>query len=256
MRPNVPSYLIFGYTFLGLIIPCILIQMLGAAFGAAALSGLVPTWEAAFADANVGSLVGVALEPLGGFGKFLLVLFSLGMIGASRCLSRLFTHSSPDNRYRGIGNNAPTQYAFSLSMQVVFPFLTRLPRFFLPVVGTAIYLPIALAAAAHFSAALSNFLGLLGYWSSIFVMVLLIEVRLSDLAEERRARLKLFAAAAPPVPPRTLFRVRSLRMGSFVKAPAWHRRALRQLVRRGVRRPGHGPSGTLPVQSVAAWTSH
>ncbi|GAA6003708.1 uncharacterized protein JCM10292_000696 [Rhodotorula paludigena] len=153
MRPNVPSYLIFGYTFLGLIIPCILIQMLGAAFGAAALSGLVPTWEAAFADANVGSLVGVALEPLGGFGKFLLVLFSLGMIG----------------------NNAPTQYAFSLSMQVVFPFLTRLPRFFLPVVGTAIYLPIALAAAAHFSAALSNFLGLLGYWSSIFVMVLLIE---------------------------------------------------------------------------------
>lgn len=74
-------------------------------------------------------------------------------------------------------NNAPTQYAFSLSLQIVFPFLTRLPRFLLPIVGTAIYLPIAIAAAAHFAAALSNFLGLLGYWSSIFVAILLVEVR-------------------------------------------------------------------------------
>lgn len=72
-------------------------------------------------------------------------------------------------------NNAPTQYAFSLSLQIVFPFLTRLPRFLLPIVGTAIYLPIAIAAAAHFADALSNFLGLLGYWSSIFVAVLLVE---------------------------------------------------------------------------------
>jgi len=153
MRPTVPSSTVFLYTFFGLYLPCAFIQMLGAAFGAAALSGLVPTWEEAFADGNVGSLAGVALQPLGGFGKFLLVLFSLGMIS----------------------NNAPTQYAFSLSMQIVFPFLTRLPRFFLPIVGTAIYLPIAIAAAAHFAAALSNFLGLLGYWSAIFVAVLLVE---------------------------------------------------------------------------------
>ena len=75
-------------------------------------------------------------------------------------------------------NNAPTQYAFSLSLQIVFPFLTRLPRFLLPIVGTAIYLPIAIAAAAHFASALSNFLGLLGYWSSIFVAILLVEVSL------------------------------------------------------------------------------
>ncbi|BGP48622.1 hypothetical protein JCM10450v2_004498 [Rhodotorula kratochvilovae] len=153
MRPEVPSFLVFVYTFLGLYLPCALIQILGAAFSAAALSGSVPTWEEAFADGNVGSLAGVALEPLHGFGRFLLVLFSLGMIS----------------------NNAPTQYAFSLSIQIVFPFLTRLPRFLLPIVGTAIYLPIAIAAAAHFAAALSNFLGILGYWSSIFVAILLVE---------------------------------------------------------------------------------
>lgn len=84
------------------------------------------------------------------------------------------------SRAPSTANNAPTQYAFSLSIQIVFPFLTRLPRFFLPIVGTAIYLPIAIAAAAHFAAALSNFLGILGYWSSIFVAILLVEVRLAS----------------------------------------------------------------------------
>ncbi|POY75118.1 hypothetical protein BMF94_1748 [Rhodotorula taiwanensis] len=153
MRPDVPSMRVFVYTMAGLYLPCMLVQVMGAAFAAAALNGAVPTWEAAFGDGSVGGLVGVAVEPMRGFGKFLLVVFSLGMIS----------------------NNAPTQYAFSLSLQIVFPFLTRLPRFLLPIVGTAIYLPIAIAAAAHFAAALSNFLGLLGYWSSIFVAILLVE---------------------------------------------------------------------------------
>ncbi|GAA5999823.1 hypothetical protein JCM10207_005927 [Rhodosporidiobolus poonsookiae] len=153
MRPDVPSSTVVLYTFAGLYLPCCLIQLVGAAFGAAALSGLVPTWEAAFAEGSVGDLVAVALEPLHGFGKFLLILFSLGIIS----------------------NNAPTQYAFSLSLQIVLPFLTRLPRFVLPIVGTAIYLPIAITAAAHFAAALSNFLGIIGYWSSIFAAILLSE---------------------------------------------------------------------------------
>ncbi|GAA6062767.1 hypothetical protein JCM10212_006880 [Sporobolomyces blumeae] len=153
MRPDVPKLRVAVYTFLGLYLPCCLLQILGAAFSAAALSGEVPTWEAAFGSGSVGGLVGVAVEPLRGFGKVLLVLFALGMIS----------------------NNAPTTYAFSLSLQIVFPFLTRVPRFFFAIVCTAIYLPIAVVGADHFADALSNFLGLLGYWSSIFVSVLLVE---------------------------------------------------------------------------------
>ncbi|GAA5929241.1 hypothetical protein JCM1841_004753 [Sporobolomyces salmonicolor] len=153
MRPSIPSIKVFTYTFLGLYLPCMLLQVMGAAFSAAALSGNVPTWEAAFGDGSVGNLVGVAVEPMKGFGKFLLVLFAMGMIS----------------------NNAPTTYAFSLSMQVVFPFLTRVPRFVFAVVCTACYLPIAIVGATHFAAALSNFLGLLGYWSSIFAGIVLVE---------------------------------------------------------------------------------
>ncbi|GAA5820669.1 hypothetical protein JCM11251_003105 [Rhodosporidiobolus azoricus] len=153
MKPDIPSLTVCLYTFAGLYLPCVLIQILGAAFAAAALSGQVPTWEVAFGEGSIGNLMDVAMEPMGNFRKFLLILFSLGIIS----------------------NNAPTQYAFSLSIQIVFPFLTRLPRFIFPVVGTAIYLPIAIAGANSFAAALSNFLGLLGFWSSIFAALLLVE---------------------------------------------------------------------------------
>ncbi|GAA5979685.1 hypothetical protein JCM5350_003812 [Sporobolomyces pararoseus] len=153
MRPDIAKTKVFIYTFFGLYLPACLLQLLGAAFAAAALSGLVPTWEEAYNTGSVGSLVGVALEPLHGFGKFLLVLFALGMIS----------------------NNAPTTYAFSLSLQIVFPFLTRVPRFFFAIVCTAIYLPIAVVGATNFEEVLNNFLGILSGWSAIFVSVLLCE---------------------------------------------------------------------------------
>jgi len=77
MRPDIPKIKVFIYTFLGLYLPACLLQLLGSAFSAAALSGLVPSWETAYTEGSVGGLVGEALKPLGGFGKFLLVLFAL-----------------------------------------------------------------------------------------------------------------------------------------------------------------------------------
>lgn len=65
--------------------------------------------------------------------------------------------------------------AFSLSSQIVIPFLQRVPRFLLPVVGTACYLPLAIVAASHFAAALQNFLGLIGYWASLFAVIISLE---------------------------------------------------------------------------------
>ena len=96
MRPDISSIRVCLYTFAGLYLPCMLVQVMGAAFAAAALSGAVPTWEEAFGDGSVGGLVGVAVEPMRGFGKFLLVLFSLGMIcKSSDPLNRGFLRRSP-----------------------------------------------------------------------------------------------------------------------------------------------------------------
>lgn len=80
MHRSVSSLKIFFYTFAGLYLPCALIQTLGAAFAAAAMSGEVLTWETAFEEGSVGGLMAEALKPLHGFGKVLLIIFALGMI--------------------------------------------------------------------------------------------------------------------------------------------------------------------------------
>ena len=80
------------------------------------MSGQVTTWGDAFGDGQIGPLMAVALEPLHGFGKFLLVILSLGIVS----------------------NNAPTVYAFSMSAQTLLPFLAYFPRFLIPIVATAI----------------------------------------------------------------------------------------------------------------------
>lgn len=175
MRPNVPAVKVFTYTFLGLYLSCALIQTLGAAFGAAALSEEVATWTAAYTNGGVGGLVGEALLPLKWFGKILLVFFAVGMVsnnGPTICERRAraaLPRSRTDPVY-------PLTDAFSLSLQIVFPFLAALPRWIFPLVGTAIYLPIAIVGARNFEAALVNFLGLLGYWTAIFCAVVFVEV--------------------------------------------------------------------------------
>ncbi|KAM0753397.1 hypothetical protein T439DRAFT_324040 [Meredithblackwellia eburnea MCA 4105] len=153
MRQDVGSATVFFLTLSGLYLPCALLQILGAAFGCAALSGQVTTWSDAFGEGAIGPLMAVALEPLRGFGKVILVILALGIIT----------------------NNAPTVYAFSMSAQTCLPFLAYVPRFLIPVAATAIYLPIALVGANHFFDALSSFLGIIGYWASIFAVVFLIE---------------------------------------------------------------------------------
>lgn len=153
---NTSSVKVFSYTMAGLWLPCALIQIAGAAFACAALSMEIDGWADAFTNNSVGGLLGVALLPMGGFGKFLLVILSIGIIS----------------------NNAPTLYAFSLSIYVVFPFLNRFPksRPIFPIVATIIYVPLSIVGNNQFALILGNLLGILGYWSAIFSTIVLIEV--------------------------------------------------------------------------------
>jgi purine-cytosine permease-like protein len=64
-----------------------------------------------------------------------------------------------------------------LSISVVGIWLAKVPRLIWPIVITAIYIPIAIAGANSFSSSLENFMNVLGYWLSIFVVVVLLEVR-------------------------------------------------------------------------------
>ncbi|KAF5392918.1 hypothetical protein D9757_001063 [Collybiopsis confluens] len=138
--PKVSSAKIFWYTYLGLFVPIASVQCLGAA--AAAAAPAVPTWAQGYDNSNVGGLLQAMLSPVGNFGNFLTVLLSLSVAG----------------------NIAATFYSISLNIQLFIPILIVVPRFVFSIVATAIFYD-----------TLTNFLGLIGYWCSAFIAVVLFE---------------------------------------------------------------------------------
>ena len=80
-----PPARVFWLTFLGVTIPCVLLEILGLAL------------STAFKGDAAGDLLAAALHPLGGFGSFLLVLLALSIVA----------------------NNIPNDYSLGLSMQVL-----------------------------------------------------------------------------------------------------------------------------------------
>jgi purine-cytosine permease-like protein len=73
-----PRWKIFVATYIGICVPTVLVQTLGAAL----YSGTVVNhaWKGACDDTGVGGPLKMALLPAGGFGKFLLVLAGLSSI--------------------------------------------------------------------------------------------------------------------------------------------------------------------------------
>jgi purine-cytosine permease-like protein len=90
------------------------VQCLGVTVAVSAPS--VPSWNAKYEDNDVGGLLAAMLSPVGGFGKFLLVLLSLGIIS----------------------NLAPTLYSICFAMQTFIPPLVRVPRYAFSVFATAV----------------------------------------------------------------------------------------------------------------------
>ncbi len=92
----------------------ITLQCLGAAAAISAPS--IPEWNAGYTDGNVGGLINAILSPVGGFGKFLMVLLSLSVTGS----------------------NTPTTYSMCMELQVLIPPLVAVPRYVLSVVATVV----------------------------------------------------------------------------------------------------------------------
>lgn len=158
LEPSTSGIKVFIYTFAGLVTPPVLLMILGAAIAGAIPSN--PSWEAGYDRNLVGGALDAMLTPAGGFGKFLVVVLSFSLLG----------------------NLSATSYSITLNLQQLFAplahgsgILTRVPRYAYAVVLTAIVIPVGIRAAQDFFLSLENFLGLIGYWSSAFVAVLLVE---------------------------------------------------------------------------------
>ncbi|KAF8954889.1 purine-cytosine permease [Flammula alnicola] len=151
LRPDGASWKVFWYSYIGLFLPTVLLACVGAALSAAANS--VPAWNDGYAGGNIGGLLEAVLQPAGNFGKFLTVILSLSVAA----------------------NLVSIFYSASFNFQVFIPRLVVVPRYVFTVVTAAVVLPISIVGAHRFYAAVTNFLSLIGYWCSAFVVMILIE---------------------------------------------------------------------------------
>jgi hypothetical protein len=78
MPVNTPRTKIFTATYIGILVPTILVQTLGAALYSG--TEVDAAWKLAYKHFGVGGPLMMALKPAGGFGKFLVVIAGLSSI--------------------------------------------------------------------------------------------------------------------------------------------------------------------------------
>jgi len=139
---------VFLSTFAGLIFPLLFTEFLGAAiFSATSINGGDNKYMDGYTTAGVGGLLAAVLfPPLGGFGKFCLVILALSIIG----------------------NNIPNIYSVALTLQVLGKWTQKVPRFIWVGIATGAYIAIAIPGYSHFETVLQNFMDLIGYWLAIY----------------------------------------------------------------------------------------
>ncbi|KAF2010566.1 purine-cytosine permease [Aaosphaeria arxii CBS 175.79] len=139
---------IFGAVWLGLMFPLLFTQILGIAImTATTINDGDNRYMQGYESAKVGGLLAAVLfPPLGGFGKFCLVILALSTIA----------------------NNCPNVYSVGLTLQVLGRWTQRIPRYVLTTIGTAAYIAIAIPAYTEFEEVLENFMNFIGYWLAIY----------------------------------------------------------------------------------------
>src|SRR5260370_432424 len=132
---------VFWLTFLGIFIPCVVLETLGMLLAAG--SPNIPG----------GQLLAFALTPLGSVGKVLVFFLALSIIA----------------------NNMPNDYSLGLSMQVLGRWWQRVPRYLWTLIGAVVYVVIALLIAGNFNQTMESFLLLVAYWLGPWAIILLVE---------------------------------------------------------------------------------
>ncbi|KAK0457488.1 cytosine-purine permease [Desarmillaria tabescens] len=146
---NTSATKVFFLTFFGIYIPTSFAEILGAALMTITKAGYPESFE----SGSLGGLLGQVLMPWKSFGKFLLVVLALSVIA----------------------NNVLNTYSVALSIQALGRPFGKIPRICWTVVGWIIYTVAGVAGREHFAEILSNFLAILGYWSSFFILGVLEE---------------------------------------------------------------------------------
>lgn len=137
------------YTFFAISIPTTFGGVLAMLIGNAAIGN--QEWFNTYETESLGGLLNLIFGKWHGFGKFLLVVLWLSLIT----------------------NNTINTYSSALSVQLLDDVCYRyLPRWMIAIIIFGITLVCSLVGKNHFSDILSNFLPMLGYWISIYFILL------------------------------------------------------------------------------------
>jgi NCS1 nucleoside transporter family len=135
---------VFWYAFLGVAVPCIVLESLGVL-----ITSVAGGADLVFGGAKPGDLMKHAMGA-GTITSIVLVLLA----------------------FSTIANNVPNDYSFALSAQVLG---IKIRRWILTLVGAVIYIVVALLLQQRFSVNLQGFLLLIAYWLGAWVAIVLIE---------------------------------------------------------------------------------
>ncbi len=133
-----PANKVFWYAFSGVVVPCIILEILGVLLTTAATGD------------TAGALIANAIGT-GGIGSIVVLLLALSTIA----------------------NNVPNDYSFALSTQVLG--LRNIRRWILTIVGAVAYVALALYIGNDFNAKLEGFLLVIAYWLGAWNAVVLLE---------------------------------------------------------------------------------
>ncbi|CCF57290.1 hypothetical protein KAFR_0C02970 [Kazachstania africana CBS 2517] len=145
---DTPKYEVFLLTFFGTFLPTTFVGILGLSLAAVAMSN--DTWYDQYDRHGMGGLLWAGFQRWNGFGKFCVVVLLLSLIS----------------------NNIINTYSAAFSIQLSSLHCARIPRWFWSVAVTVIYFICAIVGRNHFSTILGNFLPMIGYWISMYFILL------------------------------------------------------------------------------------
>ncbi|KAF2095363.1 purine-cytosine permease [Rhizodiscina lignyota] len=155
MREDRKPWVIFLWTWNGLFWGGFLIECLGAAL-MTSVSGS-GAFQAAFDKAGVGGILGEIFVGYGtgvrNFGYFIETILSLSVIAVVTA----------------------NIYSLGLNVQMLSESLIKVPRFFWSIIGGAIFLVAAIAGRNDLQEAMENFLNVIAYWLTPWLVILAME---------------------------------------------------------------------------------
>ena len=179
--PTINPWTVWAVTFIGLAVPTLTVEILGCCIGSTIK--INSEWAKA-SEAGLGYLVDTILYPKP-FARFALVLF---VLGTGTCFPVYPLHSRRicTNLSNIVSMNAIGLYSTSLALTQLPAPLSRLPRSMYTLLACAAVLILGLAGRDRLLLILSDFFPLVGYWGSVFIVVLAAEhclFRRSNISE-------------------------------------------------------------------------